>query len=132
MCALFCVLCVRVHCVCVRVCMRVHACMYVCMYACMYVCMYACAGTTVLLTLLACYPVINLVPLASLAGVMFMIVYHTCDWASLWILLDGACSLLGRLGKVIQSTAELVLRRCTGVTRQRHVVVSRAGYSTCF
>jgi len=43
----------------------------------------AVAGLTLLVTLLALYRLINLIPLAALAGVMFNVVYHTFEWNSL-------------------------------------------------
>lgn len=45
------------------------------------------AGLFLLIILLALYPVINAIPVAALAGVMFNVVYHTFDWASLGIML---------------------------------------------
>jgi MFS superfamily sulfate permease-like transporter len=50
-----------------------------------------CAGTTVLLTFIVAYKAMNLVPLAALAGVMFMIVIHTFAWPSLVTLADALC-----------------------------------------
>ena len=43
----------------------------------------SCAAFSVLLIVLVAYPLINIIPVASLAGVMFCIVYHTFEWSSL-------------------------------------------------
>lgn len=51
------------------------------------------AGSTVLLVFVVAYKGINLVPLASLAGVMFMIVIHTFAWRSLAVLARAAAFL---------------------------------------
>lgn len=53
-----------------------------------------CAGTTVLLTFIVAYKAMNLVPLAALAGVMFMIVIHTFAWHSLVTIADALCYAL--------------------------------------
>jgi len=40
------------------------------------------AGLFMLCILLAAYPLINLIPVASLAGVMFVVTYYTIEWSS--------------------------------------------------
>mmetsp|Transcript_40297 Transcript_40297/g.51931 ORF Transcript_40297/g.51931 Transcript_40297/m.51931 type:complete len:685 (-) Transcript_40297:355-2409(-) len=43
------------------------------------------AGMALLIIILVAYPLINLIPIASLQGVMFMVVIHTFEWSSLKI-----------------------------------------------
>jgi len=49
-----------------------------------------CAGIFLLLILLILYPLINKIPIAALAGIMFNVVYHTFEWSSLRILFTSA------------------------------------------
>ena len=51
------------------------------------------AAATVLVTILAAYRLINLVPVGSLAGVMFMIVIHTIAWPSMLIITSSLVAL---------------------------------------
>jgi len=44
------------------------------------------AALGLLIIVVAAYPLINLIPVASLAGVMFMVCYHTFEWDSVLIL----------------------------------------------
>ena len=44
------------------------------------------AALGLLIIVVAAYPLINLIPVASLAGVMFMVCYHTFEWDSMMIL----------------------------------------------
>lgn len=44
------------------------------------------AALGLLIIVVAAYPLINLIPVASLAGVMFMVCYHTFEWDSVMIL----------------------------------------------
>eukprot|EP00939_MAST-03C_sp_MAST-3C-sp1_P003172 g3172.t1 len=44
------------------------------------------AALTLLIIILAAYPLINLIPVGSLVGVMFMICYHTFEWDSIGVL----------------------------------------------
>lgn len=44
------------------------------------------AAIFLLIVILAAYPLINLIPVASLAGVMFMVCYHTFEWSSIGVL----------------------------------------------
>jgi len=44
------------------------------------------AALTLLIIILAAYHLINLIPVASLVGVMFMICYHTFEWGSIGVL----------------------------------------------
>ena len=46
----------------------------------------AAAGLFLLIILLVAYPLINRIPVASLAGVMFNVVFHTFEWSSLRII----------------------------------------------
>ena len=62
------------------------------------------AGATVLLTIVVAYRVINLVPIAALAGCMFMIVIHTFNGPSLWILWDGALLVVSRVWRGVHSS----------------------------
>jgi len=45
------------------------------------------AGLFMLCILLAAYPLINLIPVASLAGVMFVVTYYTIEWSSFKVVL---------------------------------------------
>eukprot|EP00494_Astrolonche_serrata_P023415 UN23673 len=47
------------------------------------------AGFTLLIIILAAHPIINLIPVASLAGVMFIVVYKTFEWKSLEYLIQS-------------------------------------------
>jgi len=71
------------------------------------------AGVFLLLILLCLYPLINLIPVAALAGVMFNVVYHTFDWQSLHIL--AVSSMPMRLREKLPK-AECKIRRADGVT----------------
>ena len=42
-----------------------------------------------LLIILVAYPAINLIPVASLAGVMFVVTYFTVEWESGFVLLGS-------------------------------------------
>merc|ERR1719331_3140078 len=53
----------------------------------------ASAGAFLLIILLAAYPVINAIPVASLAGVMFNVVVHTFEWSSLRIIFYSSLPL---------------------------------------
>jgi len=70
-----------------------------------------CAGVFLLLILLCMYPLINLIPVAALAGVMFNVVYHTFEWQSLHILSVSAmpARMRSRLPK-----ADCKIRRADG------------------
>lgn len=49
-----------------------------------------CTALFLLVILLAIYPAINIIPMASLAGVMFNVVYQTFEWSSLKLLIVSA------------------------------------------
>mmetsp|Transcript_4320 Transcript_4320/g.5006 ORF Transcript_4320/g.5006 Transcript_4320/m.5006 type:complete len:631 (+) Transcript_4320:178-2070(+) len=49
----------------------------------------ATAGTMLLLILLVAYPLINKIPIAALAGVMFMVVIGTFEWGTFRLLFDA-------------------------------------------
>ena len=51
------------------------------------------AAVFMLLIILAAYPLINLIPIASLAGVMFVVTYFTIEWESGWAVLGSALPL---------------------------------------
>ena len=53
----------------------------------------AVAGLFLLIILLAAYPLINLIPIAGLTGVMFMVVIGTFDWNSLKLIFSSAMPL---------------------------------------
>merc|ERR1712151_813182 len=45
------------------------------------------AGLFMLLIILVAHKLINLIPIASLAGVMFVVTYFTIEWESMWVVL---------------------------------------------
>ena len=47
------------------------------------------AGLFLLIIVLVAYPVINIIPVAALAGVMFCVVYHTFEWSSIRLMLSA-------------------------------------------
>mmetsp|Transcript_14968 Transcript_14968/g.19314 ORF Transcript_14968/g.19314 Transcript_14968/m.19314 type:complete len:691 (-) Transcript_14968:398-2470(-) len=49
----------------------------------------ATAGTVLLLILLVAYPLINKIPVAALAGVMFMVVIGTFEWGTFGLIFDA-------------------------------------------
>lgn len=49
-----------------------------------------CTAIFLLVILLVIYPAINIIPMASLAGVMFNVVYQTFEWSSLKLLVVSA------------------------------------------
>jgi len=56
----------------------------------------SCAAIFMLLILLAAYPLINLIPIASLAGIMFLVTYFTVEWESALIILASMLPLTVR------------------------------------
>lgn len=51
------------------------------------------AAFFMLFIILVAYPLINLIPVASLAGVMFVVTYFTIEWESGWVVLGSALPL---------------------------------------
>jgi len=66
------------------------------------------AGICLLIIILAAFPIINLVPTASLAGVMFMVVIETFEWNSLSLMLMAA---LPETARKMISDKQLKVRR---------------------
>merc|ERR1719171_234990 len=54
------------------------------------------AAVFTLVILLAAYPLIGEIPVASLVGVMWVVSYKTFDWGSLKLILAGCLSLVGK------------------------------------
>ena len=69
------------------------------------------AGFFLLLIILCAYPVINLIPTASLAGVMFMVCYHTFEWSSLKTLFSSAMPLKWRTDPKFKGSDESKVNR---------------------
>lgn len=47
------------------------------------------AAITLLLITLVAFPIINFIPVASLAGVMFLVSFFTIEWDSVWVVLGS-------------------------------------------
>mmetsp|Transcript_21144 Transcript_21144/g.29613 ORF Transcript_21144/g.29613 Transcript_21144/m.29613 type:complete len:631 (-) Transcript_21144:160-2052(-) len=55
------------------------------------------AAIFMLIIILAAYHLINLIPVAGLAGVMFVVTYFTIEWESAWIILSALLPMKYRL-----------------------------------
>jgi SulP family sulfate permease len=69
-----------------------------------------CAGVFLILIILVAHYAIDIIPVASLAGVMFNVVYHTFDWGSLQIIIVSSMPLRWRM-KLSEELAARKVRR---------------------
>ena len=61
------------------------------------------AGFFLLMIILVAYPLINLIPTAALAGVMFMVCYYTFEWSSIAIVCSSCLPLKWRTHEKVNS-----------------------------
>jgi SulP family sulfate permease len=70
-----------------------------------------CASLFLIFIILVGYPVIDILPVAALAGVMFNVVYHTFDWGSLPLMAVAALPLSVRRRCLSEERGQAKIRR---------------------